>query len=418
MSPVVVLPALGESVSEGTVTRWLKRVGDSVEVGEPLVEVSTDKVDTEVVSTAAGIIDSLLVAEDETVDIGTAIAIVADADPEPGGLDLGAIEPVPVEPVTVSTDADLQSAPMAPVKNDAVANRRYVTPLVRRLVAEHGLDPMTVTGTGIDGRVRRDDVLEIVRLRTESSTPSPAVSPSSPITSSLRGTTVPLSRLRRVLASRAVESLSSTAQLTTVVEVDVTRVDRLRRAHGDSFRQRTGLSLRFLPFFAVAATEALREFPIINARIEGESLVYPDVENVNIAVDTESGLYSPVIRDAGAIGIEGFARAIEDLAVRAREGRLAPDDLSSGTFTITNTGSRGALFDTPVVFLPQVAILGTGVVTRRPVVLTRDGEEFIAVRSMVYLALSYDHRAVDGADAARYLSAVKQRLEAADFTIE
>lgn len=404
MSMTIVLPALGESVSEGTITRWLKQVGDAVEIGEPLVEVSTDKVDTEVMSTSAGVIESLLVQEAETVDIGTAIALVSSGLPGKTVDAPAAAAPVVDQPVASPT------VQVTPAVQETVERQPYLSPLVRRLVAYHGLDASTIAGTGAAGRVRRDDVLAAVgALRPEPVAPTAI--------QGLRGTSAPMSRLRRVLATRAVESMSSTAQLTTVVEVDVTHIDQLRRTHKEAFRRRTGLSLSFLPFFAVAATEALRAFPIINARIESDHIVYPEFENVNIAVDTEGGLYSPVVPNAAELDIEGFARAIDDVAERARAGRLSPDDLSGGTFTITNTGSRGALFDTPVVFLPQVAILGTGMVTRRPVVLRRDGEDVIAVRSMVYLALSYDHRAIDGADAARYLGAMKARLEAAEFAL-
>jgi 2-oxoglutarate dehydrogenase E2 component (dihydrolipoamide succinyltransferase) len=414
MSVTIVMPALGESVSEGTVTRWLKTVGDAVELGEPLVEVSTDKVDTEVVATAAGVIESLLVQIDETVDIGTPIATltVATSDLAEGDSTANAA-PASADPAVNAPPApregpaasSSEAAPPAP-RSDGSTRRPYYSPLVRRLLADHVIDPSVVVGTGVGGRVRRDDVLALVRAQDAG------------VASGSGGTLVPLSRLRRVIAAKAVESMMSTAQLTTVVEVDVTRVDRLRQAHKESFRLRTGIGLSFLPFFAVAATQALRQHPIINARIDGDNLVYPAAEHVGFAVDTEKGLYSPVVHDASKLGIEEFARAIDDLASRAREGRLAPDDLTGATFTITNTGSRGALFDTPVVFLPQVAILGTGVVTRRPVVLSRAGEDFIAVRSMVYLALSYDHRAVDGADAARYLKVVKDRLEAGEFTVE
>ncbi len=415
MSVTIVMPALGESVSEGTVTRWLKAVGDPVELGEPLIEVSTDKVDTEVVATAAGVIETLLVHEDETVDIGTPIATLSEPASDPA--DSHSTENVApasanqsewarVAPVTDSAAASSEAVLPAPRVKDST-QRPYYSPLVRRLIAEHAIDPSAIVGTGVGGRVRRDDILAVVGAGGGSGTASGP-----------RGTTVPMSRLRRVIAAKALESMMSTAQLTTVVEVDVTRIDRLRQAHQEAFRLRAGVGLSFLPFFAVAATEALRQHPIINARIDGDNIVYPATEHVGFAVDTDRGLYSPVVRDAGELGIQGFARAIDDLASRAREGRLAPDDLAGATFTITNTGSRGALFDTPVVFLPQVAILGIGVVTRRPVVLSQAGEDFIAVRSMVYLALSYDHRAIDGADAARYLTAVKDRLEAAEFAVD
>ncbi|MER3388676.1 MAG: 2-oxo acid dehydrogenase subunit E2 [Microcella sp.] len=411
MSTIIVLPALGESVSEGTITRWLKQVGDAVDEGEPLVEVSTDKVDTEIVSTASGIVESLLIDQDQTVDVGTPIAQISSQEvgaAAPAPADRGTTQRSPQTATDTSPMPSLHESRDERASNDPAASspQGFLSPLVRRLIADHEIDVSSLAGTGRGGRIRRDDVLAAVG------------SDSSPVAqATLRGTTVPLSRLRRVLAAKAVESMSATAQLTTVIEVDVSRIDHLRREYKESFRARTGLGLTFLPFFAVAATEALAQHPIINARIEGDSLVYPGVENVCFAVDTEKGLYSPVVRDAADLGVEGFARAIDDVATRARGGELSPDDLTGGTFTITNTGSRGALFDTPVVFLPQVAILGTGVVSRRPVALHRDGEEYIAVRSMVYLALSYDHRAVDGADAARFLATVKGRLESGDFAL-
>jgi len=224
-----------------------------------------------------------------------------------------------------------------------------------------------------------------------------------------------MSRLRKVIAQRAVESLHATAQLTTMVEVDVTRVAQLREAKKAEFLEKTGTKLSFMPFFAVAAAEALRRYPVINASVEGDSIVYPNTEDLNIAVDTERGLLNPVVRNAGDKTIAQLANDIADLAARTRENKLTPDELSGGTFTLTNTGSRGALFDTPLVFLPQVAILGTGVVVKRPMVVSGPEGEGIAIRSMVYLALSYDHRIVDGADAARFLTQVKERLEGGAF---
>jgi pyruvate dehydrogenase E2 component (dihydrolipoamide acetyltransferase) len=292
-----------------------------------------------------------------------------------------------------------------------------VTPIVRKLANEQGVDLANVTGTGVGGRIRKQDVIS---AQVAPAAPAAAAAPTrTPLeTSPLRGTTVPMTRLRKVVAERAVVSMTSTAQLTTVVEVDVTRIARLRDRVKGAFLEKTGNKLSFLPFFALAAAEALRAYPIVNSTVDGDSIVYPATENMSIAVDTERGLLTPVIRDAGELDIAGLAAQIADLAERTRNNQLKPDELSGGTFTLTNTGSRGALFDTPVVFLPQSAILGTGIVVKRPVVVKQDGDDAIAIRSMVYLALSYDHRIIDGADAARFLTAVKERLEEGDFESE
>jgi len=475
MSESVNLPALGESVTEGTVTRWLKKVGDRVEVDEPLLEVSTDKVDTEIPSPIAGVIEAILVAEDETVEVGTALVTIGDgsgaaeavpapaaepaaqapvaeapaAAPEPPSTPLPAAvapaemlaaeapapamdapstevpeaaaeaapspapAPVAETPAPAPPAAPAAPAPAAPAAADAAG---YVTPLVRKLANDSGVDLATVTGTGVGGRIRKQDVLAAAAPAAPSAAPAAAKAPAAPLeVSPLRGTTVAMSRLRKVIAERAVVSMQTSAQLTTVVEVDVTLVAHYRDQVKASFQEKTGLKLSFLPFFALAAAEALRAYPIINATIEGDSIVYPASENMSIAVDTERGLLTPVIRDASKLDLAGFAREIADLAERTRENKLKPDELAGGTFTLTNTGSRGALFDTPIVFLPQSAILGTGVVSKKPVVVSDAGGDAIAIRSMVYLALSYDHRIVDGADAARFLTAVKDRLEGGDF---
>lgn len=448
MSESVSLPALGESVTEGTVTRWLKNVGDRVEVDEPLLEVSTDKVDTEIPSPISGVVEAILVQEDETVAVGTVLAHIGDgsgaAAPAAPAAEAPAAEPVavPVEapaPAAPVVEAPVVAAPPvveapvvappvvaapvvtapaptpAPAAPAAVAtghasNAGYVTPIVRKLANENGVDLNTVVGTGIGGRIRKEDVLA---ARGGSAAVAKARTPLE--VSPLRGTTVPMSRLRKVVAERAVISMQSTAQLTSVVEVDVTRIAELRKRVQSQFVAATGGKLSFMPFFALAATEALKAFPIINATVEGDNIVYPGYENVSIAVDTERGLLTPVVKNAGDLNIAQYSMAIADVALRTRENKLQPDELAGGTFTLTNTGSRGALFDTPVVFLPQLAILGTGVVTKRPVVIEADGQEVIAIRSMVYLALSYDHRIIDGADAARFLGAIKERLEDGDF---
>jgi pyruvate dehydrogenase E2 component (dihydrolipoamide acetyltransferase) len=532
MSESVNLPALGESVTEGTVTRWLKNVGDRVEVDEPLLEVSTDKVDTEIPSPIAGIIEAILVAEDETVEVGTPLVTIGDgsgggpapaeaapaeapqaeaapaeapqaeapqaeapAEPVPAAApapesyqqpvapvspepqpseappqapqyatsapgeadqpvaevpsteapapdDATAssptppapaenVEPAPAAAAAPETATPETAAPEAPAPAEAIApsapaaeplvasggpasNAAYVTPIVRKLAHDSGIDLATVTGTGVGGRIRKQDVLA---AGTSLSKVAPAPAPQrDPIaTSPLRGTTVPMSRLRRVIAERAVVSMQTSAQLTSVVEVDVTRVAHFRDDVKDEFLRETGVKLSFLPFFALAAAEALRAYPIVNATIDGDSIIYPDHENLSIAVDTERGLLTPVIRDAAGLSLAEFATQIADLAARTRENKLKPDELAGGTFTITNTGSRGALFDTPIVFLPQSAILGTGIVAKKPVVVSDNGLDAIAIRSTVYLALSYDHRIVDGADAARFLVAVKDRLENSSF---
>ncbi|MDY0892956.1 2-oxoglutarate dehydrogenase, E2 component, dihydrolipoamide succinyltransferase, partial [Frigoribacterium sp. CFBP9030] len=316
--------------------------------------------------------------------------------------------------------APAAAAPAAAPSSDSGSTAGYVTPLVRKLANEKGVDLSSLSGSGVGGRIRKEDVLsaaEAASAKTaESSTASTSAAPAPLEISPLRGTTVPMTRLRKVVAERAVQSMQAMAQLTSVVEVDVTKVASFRDANKAAFLEKTGNKLSFLPFFTLAAAEALQAHPKLNATVDGDSIVYPDHENISMAVDTERGLLTPVIKNAADLDLAGIAAQIADLAQRTRDNKLKPDELAGGTFTVTNTGSRGALFDTPVVFLPQVAILGTGIVVKRPVVVKTDGGEAIAVRSMVYLALSYDHRIVDGADAARFLVAVKDRLEAGDFT--
>ena len=519
----VTMPRLGESVTEGTVTRWLKKEGDEVAADEPLLEVSTDKVDTEVPSPASGTLTSIKVAEDETVEVGVELAVISDAGetsaasgagsstsapaetpepaaepaPEPEPEPAAAPEPAPAaqsapapaaaapaaaappvaaaaaptEPAAApavaaaappaaappAAAAPASAAPAAPVTapagadDDEVAGT-YVTPLVRKLASEHGVDLNSLTGTGVGGRIRKSDVLSAANAAAErqaeeaalaaqaksaSAAPTAGSSPSAgsaPSASSgpsagsataqsapgseLRGQTVKMSRLRQVIAARMVESLQTSAQLTTVVEVDITRIARLRDAAKTGFEKREGVKLSFLPFFAVAAVEALKQHPNVNSSVDTEAgtVTYHEAEHLGIAVDTDRGLLVPVIHDAGDLNLGGVARKIADLAERTRTNKVSPDELGGGTFTLTNTGSRGALFDTPIINQPQVAILGTGAVVKRPVVVSdADLGEVIAIRSMVYLALSYDHRIVDGADAARFLSTMKARLEAGAF---
>ncbi len=507
----VTLPALGESVTEGTVTSWLKSVGDDVSVDEPLLEVSTDKVDTEIPSPVAGKLLEIRVGEDETVEVGAVLALIgagsatkadsgdaerstggdgahdasepearltADAeagDDQPGdlaGVAAGAppspddrqqeaedapASP-PAEPASPPESEDIQAepqpqaealpspqttpeangpatqeAPWQPAASTDGAGagdgKSYVTPLVRKLAAQHNVDLAGLSGSGVGGRIRKQDVLAAAEKAKEpvstpaAATPSDSSAPSTPAAapSPLRGTTEKLSRLRKVIAARMVESLQTSAQLTTVVEVDVTAISRLRERVKSGFEQREGVKLSFLPFFAKAAVDALKTYPQVNASIDTEAgeVTYHDGEHLGIAVDTERGLLVPVIKDAGDLSIAGLARKIADLAARTRDNKVTPDELSGGTFTLTNTGSRGALFDTPIINQPQVGILGTGTVVKRPVVIDDPNlGETIAVRQMVYLALTYDHRLVDGADAARFLTAIKQRLEEANFESE
>ena len=420
---IISMPALGESVTEGTVTRWLKNVGDSVAVDEALLEVSTDKVDTEIPSPVAGTLISIDVAVDSTVPVGARLAVIGGA-----GQSAPAAAPAPVAPVVAAPVVQAPVAPVvvAPVVQAPVAQPTdsYVTPIVRKLASELGVNLSSIKGSGIGGRVRREDV-EAAAKPAAVAAPVASASPatSSPVrsapvmsTSPLRGTTVTMSRLRKVIAARMLESLAVSAQLTTVIEVDVTKVARLRDRAKASFEAREGVKLSFLPFFAVAVCEALKQHPVLNSSVEGDQIIYHGAEHLGIAVDTERGLLVPVIQNAGDLNMGGVARKIVDLAARTRDNKVNPDELSGGTFTITNTGSRGALFDTPIINQPQVAILGLGAVVKRPMVVRgEDGGETIAIRSMVYLGLSYDHRVVDGADAARFLVTLKERLEGGAF---
>jgi 2-oxoglutarate dehydrogenase E2 component (dihydrolipoamide succinyltransferase) len=439
MSENVTLPALGESVTEGTVTRWLKKIGDTVAVDEPLVEVSTDKVDTEIPSPFAGVLEQILVQEDDTVPVGGVLAVIgtgAASTPAPTVAPEPVVEVAPAAPVVAPpvveapvaapvysappvAEAPAVAAPVAaaPAATPTTTDPTYVTPLVRKFAAEHGIDLSAVAGTGVGGRIRKEDVVAETQPVTNAAPNAVTAAPAAPVAASAqRGTTEPMSRLRKVLAERAVASMQQTAQLTTVVEVDVTGIAAMRQRVQAQFVAATGGKLNFMPFFALAAAEALKAHPKLNASIEGENIVFHPTENITFAVDTERGLLTPVIRDVSTLTIAQIAQQIADLAARTRENKLKPDELGGGTFTLTNTGSRGALFDTPVVFLPQVAILGTGIVTKRPVVVTdAAGNDSIAIRSMVYLALSYDHRLVDGADASRFLVDVKNRLESAAF---
>ncbi len=500
MSVSVTMPQLGESVTEGTVTRWLKKEGEHVEADEPLLEVSTDKVDTEIPSPAAGVLSSITVAEDETVEVGAELAVIAEEGEASGGQsDSGSesdsesesgsgedeqpaqeqeqeseqaqAEPEPEPQRPAAQQRSQQQAPSWPPPNpssqSAPAPQRqeapkqdsapaasgdspYVTPLVRKLATEHDVDLASITGTGVGGRIRKQDVLEAARAKqappqqpaapvqepaqepaqeqAPAQAPAPAARTAPPAPSQapaaaarLRGTTEKMSRTRQSIARHMVESLKVSAQLTTVVEADVTRIARLRDQAKADFQAREGVKLSFLPFFALAAIEALKIHPKLNAVINSETneVTFHDVENLGVAVDADKGLMVPVIHNAGQLNLAGLAQRIADLAERTRTNKVSPDEVTGGTFTLTNTGSRGALFDTPILNQPQVGMLGTGTVVKRPAVI-EDPQlgEVIAVRSIVYLALTYDHRLVDGADAARFLATVKHRLEEGNFESE
>lgn len=466
----VVMPALGESVTEGTVTTWLKSVGDAVEADEPLVEVSTDKVDSEVPAPASGFLAEIRVPEDETVEVGTVLAVItaqapsaapsepaapaapaaapaapAQQAPVPASPAPQAPAPAPAAPVnpfptpaslaqTAETGQLAQSSASTPAQ---VSQTGYVTPIVRKLAREAGIELAEVAGTGIGGRIRREDVEAAIKARQAAQAPAPvapaasaapqtttAAAPGDNVfsgreASPLRGTTEKMSRLRQTIARRMVESLATAAQLTTIIEVDVTKIAALRARAKDAFVQRENTKLTFLPFFVKAATEALRFHPKVNATINDKEVTYFDHENIGIAVDTERGLLVPVIKNAQGMSIADISRSINDLAARTRSATIGADELSGSTFTITNTGSGGALFDTPVLNMPETAIMGVGTIVKRPVVVKDElGNDSIAIRSMVYLSLSYDHRLVDGADASRFLMDVKRRLEEAAFESE
>ncbi len=474
----VTLPALGESVTEGTITRWLKSVGDTVEVDEPLLEVSTDKVDTEIPSPVAGTLQEIKVQEDETVEVGAELCIVGDGsapssddsssddsssdsssddsasepepkpepEPEPQTEPASKEEdPVEAEPAAEEAPAptkepkqDTGSSPAAASSSSSSSKDSdggaYVTPLVRKLAAQHDVDLSSISGTGVGGRIRKQDVLAAAEAAKQPAAAEPAAdsseassaasasdkAPQPTAPSPLRGKTEKISRLRKVIATRMVESLQTSAQLTQVVEVDVTNVARLRDRVKGEFLAREGVKLSYLPFFAKAAVDALKAHPALNATfdLDAGEVTYYDRENVAFAVDTEKGLLTPVVKDAGDLSIAGLAKKIADVAERTRTNKIGPDDLSGGTFTITNLGSVGALWDTPIINKPQVAILGPGTVVKRAVVIDDPNlGETIAVRHMVYLALTYDHQLVDGADAGRFLQDVKKRLEAGQFEV-
>jgi 2-oxoglutarate dehydrogenase E2 component (dihydrolipoamide succinyltransferase) len=436
-STPVLMPELGESVAEGTVTRWLKKVGDTVAVDEPLVEVSTDKVDTEIPSPASGTLLSITAEEDVTVKVGGELARIGAAGTAPA--------PAAPPPPAPAPKAEQAPAPASPPPAPAPAPAApapagddggpYVTPLVRKLAAENSVDLGTVKGTGVGGRIRKQDVLAASGRKDAATTapaaPAPAAAAATPATAPapagpsplahLRGTTQKANRIRQITARKTRESLQATAQLTQTHEVDMTKIVALRARAKKAFAEREGVNLTYLPFIARAVIDALKAHPNVNASYNEETgeITYYDAEHLGFAVDTEQGLLSPVVHNAGDLSLAGLARAINDIASRARSGGLKPDELSGGTFTITNIGSQGALFDTPILVPPQAAMLGTGAIVKRPrVIIDESGNEAIGVRSICYLPLTYDHRLVDGADAGRFVTTIRKRLEEAAFEAE
>ncbi|MGW3400894.1 2-oxoglutarate dehydrogenase, E2 component, dihydrolipoamide succinyltransferase [Streptomyces zhihengii] len=455
----VVLPALGESVTEGTVTRWLKEVGEEVSEDEPLLEVSTDKVDTEIPAPASGVLLEIVVAEDETAEVGAKLAVIGAKGAAPAAPAQAAPAPAPAQeapkqeapkqeapapaPAPQAAPAPApapapqaaapapaaapQAAPATPAAPAAVeSSDAYVTPLVRKLAAENGVDLGSVKGTGVGGRIRKQDVIAAAEAAKAAAAPAPAAAAPAASkapkqeTSPLRGQTVKMTRMRKVIGDNMMKALHGQAQLSSVVEVDITKLMKLREQAKASFAAREGVKLSPMPFFVKAAAQALKAHPVINARINEDegTITYFDSENIGIAVDSEKGLMTPVIKGAGDLNIAGISKATADLAGKVRASKITPDELSGATFTISNTGSRGALFDTIIVPPNQVAILGIGATVKRPAVIETAEGTVIGVRDMTYLTLSYDHRLVDGADAARYLTAVKAILEAGEFEVE
>ncbi|WP_367645912.1 2-oxoglutarate dehydrogenase, E2 component, dihydrolipoamide succinyltransferase [Paenarthrobacter ureafaciens] len=448
----VTLPALGESVTEGTVTRWLKAIGDTVEVDEPLLEVSTNKVDTEIPSPVAGTLQEIRVSEDETAEVGSVLAVIGSGAAAPAAAPAPAVETpaateAPAAPAAEEAPAPAASpapeapaAPAAPAQEAAPAasapaaaqsesgsssESGYVTPLVRKLANQHGVDIASVSGTGVGGRIRKQDVLAAAEAKQAAAAPAPAAAPAAApkaaapvVASSLRGTTEKAPRIRQVIARRMRESLEVSTQLTQVHEVDMTKIAKLRLKAKNNFQAQNGVKLTFLPFIAKAVAEALKQHPKLNAAYDEskQEITYHNAEHLAIAVDTDKGLLVPVIADAGNLNLAGLASKIADVAGRTRDGKIGPDELSGGTFSITNIGSVGALFDTPIINQPQVGILGTGAIVKRAVVVAdENGDDSIAIRSMMYLSLTYDHRLVDGADAGRFLQTLKARLEEGAF---
>ena len=469
MSTEVVMPQMGESIAEGTITKWLKKVGERVERDEPLFEISTDKVDAEIPSPAAGTLTEVRYKEGETVEVNIVVAVLdgdqASAAPaaqqpvqeQPAKVEPPAPAPAPAPPQQVAAPppppppAPAPPAPpvQAPVqakppglpapepKSDGSAataeelRRTKSSPLVRKIAQEHGVDISKLEGTGMSGRVTKNDILSFIESGTAPVAPAPRTAAPASAPASLPEPVAPpppkpqvgdrveqMSVMRKKIAEHMVLSRRTSAHVTTVYEIDMTRVARLRDQHRDEFYQRTGTKLTFMPFIFEAVNKGLRKFPIFNAQVNGEQIIYKQDINLGMAVALDWGLIVPVIKRADDLSISGLARIANDLADRARTKQLKPDEVTGGTFTITNPGVFGGLFGTPIINQPQLAILGVGKIEKRAKVMTTpDGDDFIGIRWMAYFALSFDHRVIDGADAERFLAFVKEQLEAGDFSV-
>ncbi|HJU91766.1 MAG TPA: 2-oxoglutarate dehydrogenase, E2 component, dihydrolipoamide succinyltransferase [Pyrinomonadaceae bacterium] len=472
MSTEVVMPQMGESIAEGTITKWLKKVGERVERDEPLFEISTDKVDAEIPSPAAGTLTEVRFKEGDTVEVNTVVAVLdgdqasaaagapaakpaeekpaeAAAPPPPPTPPPPAAEkpvappPPPVAPPPPSPPVESKPAPApppqaAPKTDGATATadelrRTKSSPLVRKIAQEHGVDISKLEGTGLSGRVTKNDILSFIESGTSAApaparaaAPAPAPAPAPqpepvappPPKPQVGDRVEPMSVMRKKIAEHMVLSRRTSAHVTTVYEIDMTRVAKLREQHRDDFYERTGTKLTFMPFIFEAVNKALRKFPIFNAQVSGDQIIYKQDINLGMAVALDWGLIVPVIKRADDLSISGLARAANDLADRARTKQLKPDEVTGGTFTITNPGVFGGLFGTPIINQPQLAILGVGKIEKRAKVLTtEDGDDFIGIRWMAYFALSFDHRVIDGADAERFLAFVKEQLEGGDFSV-
>ncbi|MFW9180077.1 2-oxoglutarate dehydrogenase, E2 component, dihydrolipoamide succinyltransferase [Corynebacterium striatum] len=441
----VAMPELGESVTEGTITQWLKSVGDTVEVDEPLLEVSTDKVDTEIPSPVAGTLVEILADEDDTVDVGAVIARIGDGNAAPEQAAPAEKEEPKAEEKSEpkaeekAEEKEEKSAPAASDSKPAVSEGStkinngddvpYVTPLVRKLAEKHGVDLSTVSGTGVGGRIRKQDVLAAAgegeapaSANAGSTDPRARWSTKSvdPEKQELIGTTQKVNRIREITAAKMVEALQISAQLTHVQEVDMTAIWDLRKQSKQAFIEKYEANLSFLPFIVKATVEALVSHPNVNASYNPETkeMTYHADVNVAIAVDTPRGLLTPVLHKAQDLTLPEIAKAIAELADKARNNKLKPNDLTGATFTVTNIGSEGALLDTPILVPPQAGILGTAAITKRAVVVNENGQDAIAIRQMCYLPFTYDHQVVDGADAGRFITTIKDRLETADFAAD
>ena len=440
----VEMPELGESVTEGTITQWLKSVGDTVEVDEPLLEVSTDKVDTEIPSPVAGTLVEILADEDDTIEVGEVIARIGDENAtasssnsksenedkeekkeEPKTEEKEEKKPEPKAEEKKETKQDSSLNASAKVNNGD--NVPYVTPLVRKLADKHGVDLNNVEGTGVGGRIRKQDVLaaagegEAPAKSGAKSDDSPRARWSTksvdPAKQELIGTTQKVNRIREITAAKMVEALQISAQLTHVQEVDMTAIWDMRKKNKQAFIDKHGANLSFLPFIVKATAEALVSHPNVNASYNPETkeMTYHSDVNIAIAVDTPKGLLTPVIHKAQDMTLPQIAQQIAELADKARNNKLKPNDLTGATFTVTNIGSEGAMLDTPILVPPQAGILGTAAIEKRPVVVNENGQDAIAIRQMCYLPFTYDHQVVDGADAGRFITTIKDRLQTADF---